>query len=795
MKTQFFRDFVYCSCLFVYFCQRECLFENNMDAIKRISKFEKQFSRHQYSGGGHHDFIFKEGGIPVMISAPHSVNQLREGQLKWADKMTGGIAMYMHELTGCHMVCSTKYVQTDPNYDSNENDDNTYQTELRKYVEQNDIKVLIDLHGAASGRPYAVEIGTAPERDGNGNIIGDEHRSLHGYGFIATLIKYTFDYVLRDIDSPKKEVWQNKIFDAGSQNTVTKHISEHTDCACVQLEINAIYRDVNGPANFMKLLEGLSYIIATLGRVDWSAKKINVFRLWQSSSHKPQDKVGLSPSLLKRFDYKENDLLYICSIKGSEIVRLHQAAEHELSYLHEGIAGDDWAVSEESGASEEKDQEYLFLTNRLIESLFGREWIQGRESKAYLRGAPVILYESYKDVYRIGLPKANQIDGVFFSSELFQSKLKDADKYDFVLFNRYTDSRFYVPFDKADYQDYGRVKNEKGEPAMKVMIPRYYRRLLGYVNTPFSEMRDEEYRNLQSRLKEDALTFLQSVYKKELDHYRLYTDVLNRQKFWGLIGKIAEGLKPLFKSELNEDEFYSLKKRLCDEVTTPLNTCYKKLTGEVFYQIKDEIQSDQKFQKDLLQVTEIQRFYAMYDQIEILRVPRDAHLNRTLWGKLCNAWNRFVISALEVIIGDVEYSLKTGWTSETDDKNNVARLNANMMSLIGVAENDKIVVKFGPKKAILRVLANNELSDFEIGIPAPTRKNLGMNSVNDIVIVSRDMKHAFKRHSQEQVIAIIGMILAVFQVTRDMSIGAALCIVFTPVVLYFVLNEERIKVK
>ena len=150
---------------------------------------------------------------------------------------------------------------------------------------------------------------------------------------------------------------------------------------------------------------------------------------------------------------------------------------------------------------------------------------------------------------------------------------------------------------------------------------------------------------------------------------------------------------------------------------------------------------------------------------------------------------------LKKIIGTVEYSLRTEWTSETDDKNNVARLSPNMMSLIGVSENDKIRVQFGEKKEVLRVLAKQDLSDFQIGLPAPTRKRLGMNSINDIALVSRDMKHAFKRHSQEQTIAIIGMILAVFQVTDNLLLGTLLCIIFTPLVLYFVLNEERVKVK
>nr|WP_058352100.1 hypothetical protein [Acetivibrio ethanolgignens] len=118
-----------------------------------------------------------------------------------------------------------------------------------------------------------------------------------------------------------------------------------------------------------------------------------------------------------------------------------------------------------------------------------------------------------------------------------------------------------------------------------------------------------------------------------------------------------------------------------------------------------------------------------------------------------------------------------------------------MMSLLGVSENDKILVKFGEKQEILRVLANENLTDYQIGIPAPARKRIGMNSVNDIVIVHRDMVHIFWRHSEEQTIAILGTVLAVFQVVSKMWIGAVLCFVCIPLIMYFVLNEERVKVK
>ena len=79
---------------------------NRIDAIQQVQKIDQQFSRNQYNGGGQNDFVIKEGSIPVMISAPHSINHFRKGQLKLADKMTGGIALYLHQLTGCHVIYS-----------------------------------------------------------------------------------------------------------------------------------------------------------------------------------------------------------------------------------------------------------------------------------------------------------------------------------------------------------------------------------------------------------------------------------------------------------------------------------------------------------------------------------------------------------------------------------------------------------------------------------------------------------------------------------------------------------------
>ncbi|MBR0339391.1 MAG: hypothetical protein IIX40_04255, partial [Alistipes sp.] len=142
---------------------------SKMDMVARIAKFEKQFSRNDYNGGGSVDFEIKEGVIPVMISAPHSVKMRRDGTVKGPDKLTGAIALLLQEMTGCHLIYSTRFSESDPNYAI---ENNAYQAALADYVKSHDVEIVIDLHGAKSSREFAVEMGTAPLLDGEKKVQG-----------------------------------------------------------------------------------------------------------------------------------------------------------------------------------------------------------------------------------------------------------------------------------------------------------------------------------------------------------------------------------------------------------------------------------------------------------------------------------------------------------------------------------------------------------------------------------------------------------------------------------------------
>ena len=147
------------------------------------------------------------------------------------------------------------------------------------------------------------------------------------------------------------------------------------------------------------------------------------------------------------------------------------------------------------------------------------------------------------------------------------------------------------------------------------------------------------------------------------------------------------------------------------------------------------------------------------------------------------------------MIGTAEFDLKVTWTQDTDDRNSIARLNPDMMTLLGVGENDKIIIRYGRDSLSLRVLNCETVDSGQIGLPAPARLKLGMNSVNDVVTVERNMNHILSKYSQVQAMTILGTLLAVSEVLPDVWTSLAVSALAAPVLVYFVLREEREKVR
>lgn len=248
------------------------------NCLRRIKRLEKLFSDNFYNGRGKTAFNIEEGSIPIMVSAPHAINQFREGKVKIADMYTGGIAKYLHEKTGCHVIYSCMYTESDPNYD--EFEVNKYQKELLEYVNKHNILLLLDIHGAAKERDYAVEMGTAPtieqlSENSPENLLNNpnaEDPSLLQYKFIDDIIRIILEDKFKNHSIAKKNIEKNILFYAGDQNTVTKSISERSKTACIQLEINGEYRNPDNQNEFISLVESLIAIINFFSKIDWKER-------------------------------------------------------------------------------------------------------------------------------------------------------------------------------------------------------------------------------------------------------------------------------------------------------------------------------------------------------------------------------------------------------------------------------------------------------------------------------------------------------------------------------------------
>lgn len=182
---------------------------------------------------------FFPGKIPVLVSAPHAVRHLRQKKIKKSDEYTGAIAYLLNELTGCHSLAVAKLYGGDPNFD----DPCLYKNYLQEVCQQNKIKFVIDLHGAARDHDFDVDLGTA------------KGKSLLGKDKLLENISEVF--VLGGLG----RVSQNH-FPAISPNNITNFVARDLAIPAIQVEVNRKYRvPAQNPRGFCRLLAVLTELI------------------------------------------------------------------------------------------------------------------------------------------------------------------------------------------------------------------------------------------------------------------------------------------------------------------------------------------------------------------------------------------------------------------------------------------------------------------------------------------------------------------------------------------------------
>lgn len=174
---------------------------------------------------------FERGTTPILLSAPHTVNFLKEdGSFKMREGYTKAIVKYLAKKTGAFLMIKENSDGIDPNKIEMED----YKRQLLEIIEKHQIRLVLDIHGAASHHDFAIEIG-----------------SLDGVSAKPETIKALKTALLNQRIAP---VAENQPFKGGG---ITKTVHGNANIEVLQLEINRNYRDLNHPERLFHLCKSL----------------------------------------------------------------------------------------------------------------------------------------------------------------------------------------------------------------------------------------------------------------------------------------------------------------------------------------------------------------------------------------------------------------------------------------------------------------------------------------------------------------------------------------------------------
>ncbi len=165
------------------------------------------------------DYITQKGTIPILFTAPHTMTQLKEdGTVKLSEPYTKAIALYLNK--HFNSFCMIKI--NDTGEDSNRDNRDEFKKELIRYIKDNNIKIVIDLHGSSIDRDFDIEFGTL------NNLSAD----------FSTVKELEEAFTENNINN----IAYNDPFKGGA---ITEYLYSLNDIDVIQVEINRKYRDYN----------------------------------------------------------------------------------------------------------------------------------------------------------------------------------------------------------------------------------------------------------------------------------------------------------------------------------------------------------------------------------------------------------------------------------------------------------------------------------------------------------------------------------------------------------------------
>lgn len=208
-----------------------------------FEKINKKFD--EYNEKNIESFKYIKGKEKIILSAPHSVSQIRNGKIKGKDIATGTIAISLQKSLNCYCIYKTRNNNDDANYDIEKN---PYKDKLLEIIEKEDIKFLLDIHGAKANQGFDIDIATNNLKNVNG-------KTEYVTDFINIGKKYGINNITVD-----------KVFKASTIHTIACTISEKLKIPCLEIEISKEYRDIKTFQNIQVLLNFLEEYLRVIFR-------------------------------------------------------------------------------------------------------------------------------------------------------------------------------------------------------------------------------------------------------------------------------------------------------------------------------------------------------------------------------------------------------------------------------------------------------------------------------------------------------------------------------------------------
>ncbi len=223
----------------------------SMDTIAELRQIEHD--NIQVDLASREYFGYVKGSIPILISAPHGAKHYRARENRWKaqDSYTSALAIKLGRLTGAYVIYTKNKTLEDPNNALN----CRYKDFLAKVVKDNNIKFVMDLHGAGCKNAFKVDVGILDGTAGKSSCP-------------------TFKPIIEsDLQDFEKVVF-NKHFRARNPATITCFSWKRLGVESAQIEINADYRNVGRSGAFSKvdsdrvneIIRKLAQVIADINR-------------------------------------------------------------------------------------------------------------------------------------------------------------------------------------------------------------------------------------------------------------------------------------------------------------------------------------------------------------------------------------------------------------------------------------------------------------------------------------------------------------------------------------------------